>query len=201
MWASVNDDGSCHDACHTSSFEDMIVIMIKDLLALLQDIRGQELEFPAGQFVFQTGDPVRRIHTVRSGSVFLVRHQRDGAALVLQRATAGSILAEASLYSEHYHCSAEAQKPARTWTVSRREIRRRLAEDQDFSHAWCSHLAAEVQRARLHAEIVSLRTVAARLNAWMAWNGPLLEKGEWSGIAQQIGVSPEALYRELARRR
>lgn len=26
-------------------------------------------------------------------------------------------------------------------------------------------------------------------------------KGEWKSVAQQIGVSPEALYREIARRR
>jgi len=76
-----------------------------------------------------------------------------------------------------------------------------LVDDRDFSHAWSAHLATEVQRARLHAEIVSLTTVAARLNAWLAWNGPLPEKGEWSAVAEQIGVSPEALYRELARRR
>jgi len=179
----------------------MTAIMSNPLLAHLQGVRGQELEFQAGQRVFQTGDPVRRMHFVQSGSIFLVRHQRDGAALVLQRAETGSILAEASLYSEHYHCSAEAQKPARTWAVARREIHRRLADDRGFSHAWSAHLAAEVQRARLHAEIVSLKTVDARLSAWLAWNGPLPDKGEWSSVANQIGVSPEALYRELARRR
>jgi hypothetical protein len=26
-------------------------------------------------------------------------------------------------------------------------------------------------------------------------------KGEWKSVAEQIGVSPEALYRELSRRR
>lgn len=179
----------------------MIVIMSNNLLVYLQDVRRDEFEFQSGQIVFQAGDPVRRIHFVQSGLIFLVRHQRDGAALVLQRASAGSILAEASLFAEHYHCSAEAQKPARTLAVSRRDLRRRLVDDKDFSLAWSAHLAAEVQRARLHAEIVSLKTVATRLNAWFAWNGPLPDKGEWSSVAEQIGVSPEAFYRELARRR
>lgn len=179
----------------------MITIMPSHLHALFEGIRGHALSFAAGEHVFQLGDAVRHIHFVQSGSIFLVRHQSDGAALVLQRAEAGSVLAEASLFSDRYHCAAEAQTPATTWAVSRLEFRKRLAASSEFSLAWSQHLAHEVQRARLHAEIVSLKTVAARVNAWEAWNGPLPQKGEWAGIAVQLGVSPEALYRELARRR
>jgi hypothetical protein len=44
--------------------------------------------------------------------------------------------------------------------------------------------------------------VAARLDAWIASNdGNVLGKREWKIVASQIGVSPEALYRELAKRR
>ena len=85
--------------------------------------------------------------------------------------------------------------------MSRSAFCKRLAESSAFAQAWVRHLAHEVQQARMHAEIVSLKTVAARLNAWIAWNGDLPRKGEWAALAVQIGVSPEALYRELARRR
>ena len=180
---------------------DMIDIMSISLRSFLAEMRGQELSYAAGQHIFEQGDAVRQIHVVRSGSVFLIRHQTDGAALVLQRAGDGSVLAEASLYSEVYHCAAEAQSACSTWAVSKREFRQHLADDGDFSQAWAKHLAHEVQRARLHAEIVSLKTVTARIDAWITWNGPLPQKGEWAYVAIQIGVSPEALYRELARRR
>jgi hypothetical protein len=44
--------------------------------------------------------------------------------------------------------------------------------------------------------------VAERLDAWIAWNdGNSPEKGEWKLVANQIGVSPEALYREIGKRR
>lgn len=60
----------------------------------------------------------------------------------------------------------------------------------------------ELQNARLHAEILSLKTVAQRLDAWMTWkDGVFPRKGEWKTIASQLGVSPEALYREIAKRR
>ena len=52
---------------------------------------------------------------------------------------------------------------------------------------------------RLHAEILSLKTFAQRLDACMVWNNAELPpKGEWLNLANQIGVSPEALYREIA---
>jgi len=40
------------------------------------------------------------------------------------------------------------------------------------------------------------------LDAWIAGNGgDFPPRGEWKLIAGQIGVSPEALYREIAKRR
>lgn len=50
----------------------------------------------------------------------------------------------------------------------------------EFADFWANHLAQELQRARLRSEILSLKTVAARLDAWIAWNcGHSPEKGEW----------------------
>jgi CRP/FNR family transcriptional regulator, dissimilatory nitrate respiration regulator len=50
--------------------------------------------------------------------------------------------------------------------------------------------------------MLALRTVAARLDAWCAANdGMAPARGAWRVVAAEIGVSPETLYRELARRR
>ena len=51
------------------------------------------------------------------------------------------------------------------------------------------------------AEIRSLRSVSDRLDAWIAEYGPMPNKGLWQGVANELSVSREALYRELARRR
>jgi CRP/FNR family transcriptional regulator, dissimilatory nitrate respiration regulator len=177
----------------------MIEIMFAELSALLQDLRGNEFIFASGASVFRLGDPIRIVHFVRHGSIHLVRHQEGGAALILQRARAGAILAEASVYSDRYHCDARAETDAVTWAVTRKDVRHRLVAAPEFSEFWARYLAHEVQRARLHSEILALKTVAARLRAWVVCNGPLPEKGRWRGIADEIGVSAEALYRELAK--
>ena len=48
---------------------------------------------------------------------------------------------------------------------------------------------------------MSLWTVSERLDFWLAWNeGAMPKRGLWKGVAEEIGVSPEALYWELAAR-
>ena len=174
--------------------------MFEELGSLLQELRGRQCEFAVGASVFHLGDPIRLVHFVRRGTIHLVRYQDDGAALILQRAQARSILAEASVYSERYHCDARAETVAATWAVARKDFRRCLETKPEAYQAWAQYLAHEVQRARLHAEILSLKTVGARINAWTVWNGALPTKGQWRRIADEIGVSPEALYREIAKR-
>jgi CRP-like cAMP-binding protein len=77
-----------------------------------------------------------------------------------------------------------------------------IESDPDLASALIRHLAGEVHRTRTRAEILSLKSVPARLDAWMAFNGGTLpRKGRWHQAASEIGVTPEAFYRELARRR
>jgi CRP/FNR family transcriptional regulator, dissimilatory nitrate respiration regulator len=178
----------------------MIGIM-SDMHLMLSKLAGRQCAFAAGASVFRVGDPVRVLHIVRSGAICLIRHHEGGSALILQRARPGSILAEASLYSARYHCDAIAETAAITWVVQRHEVRRKFDENAEFAEAWASFLAHEVQRTRFQAELLSLKTVRARLAAWIAWNGALPAKGEWSRVAMEIGVSAEALYREIAIRR
>lgn len=179
----------------------MILIMFDGMGPFLETFSQREFAFEAGDAVFHLGDPVRRIHFVRTGVIHLVRHQPDGASLVLQRAGPGSILAEAAMFSDRYHCDARAMTAARTFAISRADLRNRFSTDGAFAEMWASRLAHDVQQARLQAEILSMKTVAARLDAWLGWNGSMPNKGEWAALAAEIGVSPAALYREIAKRR
>jgi CRP-like cAMP-binding protein len=180
----------------------MISIMLRSIEPYLADLRGRHRQFEDGRPLFHRGDPVTDVHFVLSGAIHLVRHQSDGSTLILQRAEPGSILAEASLYSSTYHCDAVAFGAAETRVYPKAGIRKLLAKSPEFGNVWAGYLARELQRSRLRSEILSLRTVAERLDAWTAWNGgELPARGEGKLVAGQIGVSPEALYREIAKRR
>ena len=155
-----------------------------------------------GAYLFHQDDPVRSLFVIDEGRVELTRHQKNGASIILQRADNRAILAEASMYSEKYHCDAIIAEPTRVFELPKSVFLNYLHEDDKFSNLWVAHLAKEVQSARYRSEILSLKTVAERLDGWLAWRGPdLPPKGQWKTIAAQIGVSPEALYRELAKRK
>ena len=175
--------------------------MFDDLQPLLGDLAPRELSFEAGQTVFLQGDPVKTVFFVTGGAIELVRHQASGAPLVLQRAGPGAILAEASLDSPTYHCTATAISKSTVWAVSKRDLLNRLGKNPKFALAFIRRFAHELQSSRLHAEILSLKTVAERLDAWTAWRGTVPPRGEWVRLAAEIGVSPEALYREIAKRK
>lgn len=183
----------------------MIAIMSTSPAALLGPLLARlplhDAAFEPGAALFHRGDSVVGLHLIREGTAHLIRHQDDGASLILQRARPGAILAEASLYSSHYHCDARAETRVRTGMVLNADLLRALEADAAIASAWASHLAHEVQRARLLSEILSLKTVRARLEAWIAWNGALPARGQWHMIATEIGVTAEALYREIARHR
>lgn len=155
-----------------------------------------------GDVLFRTGDAVRSMFVVVTGLVRLVRQLPHGPALTLQLAGRGSVLAEASLFAGVYHCDAVAVEPSRLLVSSRSRVEQAATHDPRTARAWSEHLAAEIQRARAQVEIVSLKTVAERLDAWLTLHdGGLPPKGQRLRVASEIGVTPEALYRELARRR
>ena len=181
---------------------NMISIMLVEIERHLQDIPARELHFGSGQYLFHLGDRVQIIHLVQEGTVHLARNQMDGSSVILQRAGPDSILAEASLYSDKYHCDATAISPTRTHAFTKADLQSLLQKTPEFGNIWARHLARELQRTRMQAEILALKTVAERLDAWIAWNdADFPRKGGWKIIANQLGVSPEALYREIAKRR
>ena len=176
--------------------------MYKNFIEYLIGMPHKQRELVQGRYLFHQGDPVEAVFVVVEGSIELIRHQRDGGSIVLQRASARTILAEASIYSENYHCDAVVTLPSVVIEWSKRIFFARLEKDKGFANLWAAHLAREVQSARGQIEILSRKTVAERVDGWLAWQGNNLPaKGHWKEIAVQIGVSPEALYRELAKRR
>lgn len=177
------------------------------MIAIMREVVGRFFDdaprrtFEPGESLFHRGDPVRSVFLLRSGHVDLVRHGATGTRMILHRAGAGSMLAEASVWSEAYHCDAVAVVASEVAVLPRTLFRSRLAGDPRLSEALAGALARALQSARLRAEIRSLTTVADRLDAWLDTGSSLPERGRWQEVAAELGVTREALYRELSRRR
>jgi CRP-like cAMP-binding protein len=177
----------------------MIPIMSENLAPLFNV--GERRLLEAGTYLVRSGDAVRYMFLVVAGAVVLTRVTGSGTPVILQRARPGAVLAEASAYSRAYHCDARAVTETLVRAVTVDEFRARLASDPGLADSWAAHLAHAVQSARLRAEIRTLRTVAERLDAWLGEGRAMPAKGAWQDLAAELGVSREALYRELSRRR
>jgi len=71
-----------------------------------------ERRLKPGQTLFRAGTRSAGLYEVVSGVVRLIRVDRSGREAVLQTASAGETLAEASLFSSAYHCDAIAAAEA-----------------------------------------------------------------------------------------
>ncbi|MBM2578155.1 Crp/Fnr family transcriptional regulator [Jannaschia sp. Os4] len=151
-----------------------------------------------GSALFHRGDPVRDLFLVREGRVILRRALEDGGSLDLHTAGPGDVVALASLFSETTHCDAICETEVR---VASRPV--------GAIHAWLgaspaaaalAQAAREVQGLRARIEVMRLRRLSDRLDAYLDLHGAP-DAGGWVGVADWIGVSSPALYRELGRRR
>lgn len=176
----------------------MIVIMSDDFSPLFDG--GFSRTLVRDESLFLTGAPVRTMFLVTKGQVDLSRHTQSGLRILIYRAEAGAILAEASAYSDAYHCDGIAACSAQVRSIALTTFRARLDSSPDWAKAWAARLAHGLQGSRLNAAIRSMRTVEERLEAWLAVGKALPPKGQWSNLAETLGVTREALYRELSKR-
>lgn len=177
----------------------MITIMREPISMLFSDMRVVDLA--PGQTLFLAGEEVTEVFMVRSGRVHLQRYTTHGVHMVLQNAGPGAVLAEASAYSDRYHCDAFAPEEAVVAALPKARFLTALADDPALAASWSAILARSVQAARFRSEIRSLPRVSDRLDAWLEEGNRLPDKGRWQDVAGELGVTREALYRELSRRR
>ena len=179
--------------------QHMIAIMRMAILRIFQDARDTGLA--PGETLFAAGEDVANIYMVRSGRVHLQRHTTLGAHMVLQNAGPGAVVAEASAYSSRYHCDAVAPEESVVAGLPKERFLSALTDEPALAESWSALLARSVQATRLRSEIRSLPRVADRLDAWLGEGNALPERGRWQEVVAELGVTREALYRELSRRR
>jgi CRP-like cAMP-binding protein len=121
----------------------------------------------------------------------------DGGALTLHVARPGEIVAAASLWAETTHCDALCESDARVAVRPAATVRDRLGASP--AAAALAEAAREIQALRARVEVLRLRRLSDRLDAYLDLHGPP-SRGGWVAVADWIGVTPPALYRELGRR-
>lgn len=156
-----------------------------------------------GEAVFRRADAATAVYEVRSGRVRLERNQDDGSILVVGVLLAGDGLAEASVFGESYHCDAVAEVASRLAVYGRERVLRQLDEEPDLASRWLARASAEVRRLRALLELRGIRPLTTRVTAWLRLRDEVSGQSGSAdrplrAMADELGVSPEALYRALA---
>ena len=161
----------------------------------------QTITLQKGTTLFHQGDTVERIYFVNKGKLKLIRNTIDGTPVILHIGLSGETIAEASLFSNQYHCSAKADVACTVQSVNKQELLDYLDNNPREMKQLLAVLSRQVRDLRAINEIKNIRSAEARILAYIRCNInenrimtlelPLKE------LAHNIGLAHETFYREL----
>ncbi|MCD2366752.1 Crp/Fnr family transcriptional regulator [Sulfitobacter mediterraneus] len=143
--------------------------------------------------LFRQGTETTGLYIVLNGCVHLERVGPNGERFVIHRAMAGTSFAEASIFSEHYHCDALVIEAGKFVRIDKAAVLTAFA-DVDFARAYGRQAARQIQAHRQLLEIVGIRSAEERVMAGLV--AGLLD-GQVVDFAALLNLSHEATYRAL----
>jgi len=167
-------------------------------------LESRTIDLEPGAWLFRQGQACREVFTVRSGVIRLLRPQRDGTTAVMQVARPGDWIAESSLFSDRFHCHAIADTAATIVAVRKQDVLNLLRHDPAKALQMAETFAKRLRHLRMLHEILRLRRADERVLAWLrlhaAGRPPRMKlERTWTSVADELGLTREALYRALAR--
>ncbi len=174
-----------------------------DWLTRTVQAAGIERALKAGQVLFRSGQRTAGLYEVIAGEVRLVRVDRAGREAVLHTASAGETLAEASLFAASYHCDAVALTEAVVRLYPKATLLAEFAREPKAAQAFTAMLARQVMNLRTRLEQRNIHSARDRIHHYLALNAgadgrTVKIPGTLKNLANELGLTHEALYRTLA---
>ena len=169
--------------------------MENSFLNCLAEPVATQIKRESGSYLFRQGEPCSAMYYLKSGHVQLRRYTTSGDQLIVHHAVADTFFAEASIFSDTYHCDAICQTDSCLLRLDKTGIGKMLEEDAGVSMSFSKMLARQVQIYRQQVEIMAIKSSKERV--WQALNAGFL-KGSIMDFSAMIGLTHEAVYRSLA---
>ena len=167
---------------------------------MLQSISKQR-HFVKGEAVFTQGHEAHSIYRVISGEIHLFRLDSEGRRTILYRAYDDDFFAEASLNSDHYHCTAYCARDCEIQFINAQGLIKLLHESTAFSMDWIALLSTELRYQRSCVERLHINSASERIIHYLMTEGnrsrELHLQGTLSDFSEVLGLSRETLYRTL----
>lgn len=155
-----------------------------------------------GDYLFNQNDAAIGVYIVQQGCIKLLRDTIDGNTVIFYHAQLNESLAEASLYSDYYHCHARADVNSIVEFYDKESVLKYLSLNIDSSLKFIEVLAKQIQRLRLLLELRSIRSARERLFQYLKLmsddKGVFLFASTYKDLAITLGMTHETLYRVLS---
>lgn len=149
----------------------------------------------AGETLFVHNGLTTGLFYLVTGVIDLTRSTEQGHNMIIHKARAGETFAEASLFSDVYHCTATAKVRCEVIQCERTSVLTMLRSNNEFMHRLMQRFATQLQDGRRRIELLSVRAADERVMMALV-DGLLI--GDIASFAETIGLAPETVYRSLA---
>jgi len=154
-----------------------------------------------GSILFSPGDATQGFYAVLDGAVRVYRVSPKGKEISLEIVGAGSIVAGASLFSDIYHCYAEALKDSTVCLVRKDPFLEMIQKDIRFASEWIRVLSLEVMHLHQRLGELTLKSPKARIASYILLLSEMQNADSGTlpvhrkSIATLLGMTHETFYR------
>ncbi len=154
-----------------------------------------------GELLFEQGGEIQNMYLISHGRVKLFRHSADGEITLLHVAVAGEMIAEASLFSDHYHCNAIADRPCEIRSIRREIALKQVLDDPQGGQEVLALFSRQIRDLRGLIETRNIRSAGQRILAFLKSiadsDGKAMITFPVRDMAYKLGLAHETVYREL----
>ncbi|MCF6189600.1 MAG: Crp/Fnr family transcriptional regulator [Cocleimonas sp.] len=165
------------------------------------ELKPQNLSLNKGETLFKQGNSVSNIYFIQVGKVKLIRNTSDGTPVVLHIGQQGESIAEASLFSNQYHCSAIIDSASDVLFVNKDSLIQFLINKPDVMMELLAIFSRQVRDLRAINEIKNIRSAKERIVTFIKSNADENQELKLDialkDLAAKIGLAHETFYREL----
>ncbi len=169
--------------------------------SISSSLKPLRLMLEKGETLFQQGGGVERVYCVKTGKIKLIRNTIEGTPITLHIAQSGETFAEASLFSNRYHCSAIADSKTEVSYFRKTELLDYLEQNPAAMKNLLTTFSHQVRELRAINEIKNIRSAKERILAFirgeMDENKELVFSMPLKDVAHRIGLAHETFYREI----
>ena len=160
----------------------------------------------AKQIIFQQGETADSIYFLLDGQIRLASFTEE-RIINHYFVSAGESFAEPALFADAYFCTAIADLPCGLAIISKDIFRQAIADDPHLAHAYMSQLITRFQTVKILLELRSIRSARERILQYLirqvkqSSDRTVVLRGSLKNLAMELGLSAEALSRNLSRLR